>query len=220
MGLCSGYVVAAVVFFTPFGNISWWSVVSNYALCFICFDLIFTVLFMAFPKFLSILSCGIVGSMMVLWAVAIPLWASLEMIFLNAIYHQTEHNYSEVKVVYPLKTQDIVLYALWPTLTVLGMGLQFIRERDNAGFVKSFEPLRSHVLGHNELPLPGPSRRNVHVYEVEDTEEERYNVSDSNSNSNSETSRLLPQSSQYASGYRSVSDRLQPTAPIAPTVHQ
>ncbi|KAK3779945.1 hypothetical protein RRG08_054198 [Elysia crispata] len=219
MGLCSGYLVAAVIFFTPFGNINWWTAVVNYALCFVCFDLLFAVFFMAFPKFLSIMSCGIVGAMMVLWSVAIPLWASLEMIFLNTIYHQTEDGYNEVKVIYPLNTQDIVLYALWPALAILGMGLQFFRESGNAGFSKPFETLRKHVLEPNELPQPGFSERNAYLYDDEDAEEERYNVSDSNSSSfrggNNETSRLLPQSSQQASVYRSVHSRTQPTAPVA-----
>ena len=113
---------------------------------------------------------------------------------------------------------DIVLYALWPALAILGMGLQFFRESGNAGFSKPFETLRKHVLEPNELPQPGFSERNAYLYDDEDAEEERYNVSDSNSSSfrggNNETSRLLPQSSQQASVYRSVHSRTQTTAPV------
>ena len=59
-----------------------------------------------FPLYqLSIMSCCVVGSMMVLWSVSIPLWASLEMIFLNTLYHQTEQGYNNVKVAHPLNVQ-------------------------------------------------------------------------------------------------------------------
>ncbi|GFR80017.1 transmembrane 7 superfamily member 3-like [Elysia marginata] len=222
MGLCAGYVVAAVVFFTPFGNISWWTAPVNYALCYVCLVLIFSVAFMAFPKFLSIMSCCIVGSMMALWSVSIPLWASLEMIFLNSIYHQTQSSYSEVKVVYPLNMQDIVIYAFWPAIAILGMGLQFYREMGNAGFSKPFEILRSSVLRHHELPRPSSRGRNVYTYE-DDAEDERHNVSESNSGSglggNSETSRLLSSGQSQTSAqqqplYRSVHSRAQPSAPV------
>ncbi|GFO01262.1 transmembrane 7 superfamily member 3-like [Plakobranchus ocellatus] len=217
MGLCSGYAVAAIIFFTPFGNVSWWSVTVNYALCFVCAALLFSVLLMAFPKLSSITSCSIVGATLVLWSVSIPLWASLEMIFLNAIYHQTEKSYCKVKVAYPINVLDIIIYALWPALTILGMGFQFFRERNSSGFSKPFEPMRAHVLHHPELAQPSGSRGNLYTDDEED-EEERYNVSDTHSNSlmvgASETSRLVPpnNSRNGSQSYRSFQSRQQPPA--------
>ena len=104
---------------------------------------------------------------------------------------------------------DIVIYAFWPALAFIGMGLQYFRERGHSGFSKPFETMRKHLLQDNEVPAPDSGSYD------DEPEEERYNVSDSSSG---ERSRLLPgrpgQSSAYAPLYRSTHGRAQPAAPV------
>uniref|UniRef100_A0A0B6ZVI6 TM7S3/TM198-like domain-containing protein n=1 Tax=Arion vulgaris TaxID=1028688 RepID=A0A0B6ZVI6_9EUPU len=147
-GMCAGYMIAAVLFFTPFGNFWWWDTSLNYAIAFVCAVLIFTVMLMVYQKVLSIISCGIVGAFIFLMCMAIPLRSSLRLIFLNALYHQTKDGYVTAKVVAPFHLQDIILSALWPVLIIAGVTFQFYRSRNQA----SFEIPARHLTVQPQVP--------------------------------------------------------------------
>ncbi|XP_059162558.1 transmembrane 7 superfamily member 3-like [Physella acuta] len=163
-GLCSGYLIASVVFFTPLANIDWWLTELNYGMGFTCVILIFTVGLMAFTKVLSILSCALVGAFMLLLSIAIPFQSSLKLIFLNSIYHQTQSNYLDVKVVFPYYTLDIVLTVLWPVLVLASFCLQWRQAKGKPAF--NVWRRGSHTL--EQVP-------NQYSYDAED--EERNNTS-------------------------------------------
>ncbi|BFZ15950.1 hypothetical protein BsWGS_18989 [Bradybaena similaris] len=133
-GMCAGYLIASVLFFTPLGNIWWWDTTLNYSVAFVCVILVFTVFLMAYQKVLSIISCGIVGSFMLLMCIAIPLRSSLRLIFLNSLYHQTEGGYLTVKVVTPFHAQDVALAVLWPVFAIAGIIFQFYRSKNQPPF--------------------------------------------------------------------------------------
>ncbi|CAL1547106.1 unnamed protein product [Lymnaea stagnalis] len=133
-GLVTGYLISSVLFITPLANVTWWVTTFNYAMGFVCVILLFAVVLMAFTKLLSILSCAVIGGYLFLMSVAIPLQSSLRLVFLNSVYHQTEENYLGVKVIFPFHTEDIILFTLWPPLVILGVVLQWHREKGRPAF--------------------------------------------------------------------------------------
>ncbi|KAK6972861.1 transmembrane 7 superfamily member 3 [Biomphalaria glabrata] len=140
VGLCAGYLMSSVLFFTPFGNIVWWMTEMNYSLAFLCGILIYTVALLAYYRLLCITSCSLVGSFQFLMTFGIPLRSSFRSIFLNSIYHQTMADYLDVTVIFPCNTQDIVLFTFWPVLVVVSIFWQFYRERPRERYI-SIRPI-------------------------------------------------------------------------------
>ncbi|XP_035827933.1 transmembrane 7 superfamily member 3 isoform X2 [Aplysia californica] len=134
VGLCAGYLVSATLFFTPFGNLDWWSTELNYSMSFTCVLLLFTVVLMAYSKVLNILSCGIVGAFLLLMVATIPLRSSLLLVFLNSVHRQTISGLVDAKTAVPYHTQDIILFTAWPLLTIVGAVFQTYRERNREPF--------------------------------------------------------------------------------------
>lgn len=124
-GLCAGYLVAAVFFFTPFANITWWGSAMNYGLIFTCITLLFTVCLLCNPRLLNIVSCGLVGAYCVTVATAIFLRSSLLLIVLNVIHHSHVPGYASVTVIAPFQINDIILSCLWFGLLVSGVSWQY-----------------------------------------------------------------------------------------------
>ncbi|KAK7099038.1 hypothetical protein V1264_003236 [Littorina saxatilis] len=146
-GLCAGFLVSGVLFFTPFANISWWASDVNYGLVFACIALFFAVLLLFSPRTLNIVSCSLVGGYCVVMVAGILLRSSLRMIVLNVVHHASVAGYATVLVITPFQAQDIILGCAWALLLVLGICWQFYRSKGEPHFPNQRQQ-RSHPVGN------------------------------------------------------------------------
>lgn len=133
-GLTAGYIIACILFFTPFANISWWNASLNYGLVFACVALLYLVVLLCSPLTLNIVSCSLVGGFGIVMVAAIPLHSSLKLLFLNSVRHATVTEYTQVIIVSPFQTVDIVLTGVWAALLILGAAFQFYRQHGKPRF--------------------------------------------------------------------------------------
>ncbi|XP_076450225.1 transmembrane 7 superfamily member 3-like [Babylonia areolata] len=147
-GLCAGFLVAGALFFTPFANMSWWASELNYGLVFVCFTLLFGVIFLCSPRTLNIVSCSLVGGYCVTMVPAIALRSSLRLIVLNVIHHASVSGYASIVVVPPFLINDIILAVLWAVLMVAGICWQFYRARGKPHFPEKDRLRRSSRRDH------------------------------------------------------------------------
>ncbi|XP_041365599.1 transmembrane 7 superfamily member 3-like [Gigantopelta aegis] len=132
--LVAGYVFSSVLFFTPFGNLSYWQTNFNYGMTFTCGVLIVPGILICFTKTLNILTCTFVGSYGVVVCIDYFLHSSLKYIILNSIRHSTVPGYLSVLVVTPFEVNDIILSCVWVILFVVGSVFQFSQHKGRAPF--------------------------------------------------------------------------------------
>ncbi|XP_046342110.2 transmembrane 7 superfamily member 3-like [Haliotis rufescens] len=150
VGLTAGYLVSSLLFFTPFGNLSYWHTTVTYGLTFTCGLLIMPVFLLCFTKTLNILSCTFVGSYLCVLCVDVFLWSSLKYIILNSVNHQTLPEYLNITNIFPFETNEVILTVLWAGLFIVGTVFQFYRERKKP----PFPPCPAHVKKARRLERP------------------------------------------------------------------
>ncbi|XP_074660856.1 transmembrane 7 superfamily member 3-like isoform X2 [Tubulanus polymorphus] len=129
-GLILGYLVSCIIFYTPFV----WEMNFNYGMTFACGVLMVPVVLLYFTKTMSIISCSIVGSYLMIITASIALNSIMHHIVLHAIFKATISDYMKVKIFPPFQRNDMILSGVWLGLTVLGATFQFIRARNQADF--------------------------------------------------------------------------------------
>ncbi|KAL5006909.1 hypothetical protein ScPMuIL_015715 [Solemya velum] len=134
IGLVAGFLFSSVLFYTPFGNLSYWQSEFNYGMTFACACLILPVILMCYTRFLNIFACAFVGSFGVVLAIDHYLFGGMKMILINSIRHATVPEYYRVFVLGPYQTNDIILTVVWLLLMVIGIVFQLYRERTKAPF--------------------------------------------------------------------------------------
>ncbi|XP_040291612.1 transmembrane 7 superfamily member 3 [Bufo bufo] len=134
VGLVLGFLVAAIVFFTPLGDYSTFRNDSIFWLTFTCIALIVPAFLLPFPKVLNILSCSVVGSYTVVLAIDSYLYTSLSYITLNVLKRALNRDFSTAYSSVPFQKNDFIIIAVWVVLIVCGMTTQFYRERERPAF--------------------------------------------------------------------------------------
>ncbi|XP_067655537.1 transmembrane 7 superfamily member 3-like [Haliotis asinina] len=150
VGLTAGYLFSSLLFFTPFGNLSYWHTTVTYGLTFPCAVLIGPVFLLCFTKTLNILSCTFVGSYLCVLCVDVFIWSSLKYVILNSVNHQTLPNYLNITNIFPFNTNEVILSVVWAGLFIAGTVFQFYRERKKP----PFPPCPAHVKKAKRLERP------------------------------------------------------------------
>lgn len=134
VGLVLGFLVAAIVFFTPIGDYSTFRNDSIFWLTFTCIALLVPACLLPFPKILNILSCSVVGSYAVVLAIDSYLYTSLSYITLNILKRALNRDFSIAYSSVPFQRNDFIIIAVWVVLVVSGVMTQLYRERERPSF--------------------------------------------------------------------------------------
>lgn len=124
-GLLAGYLFSSIVFYTPFGNLSYWNRPFNYAMAFTCGVLAIPVFILAYTKTLNILSCSFVGSYLIVLVPDMFLSSGMKYVVLTSIRHSTDVGYVNVLNTAPFTIKEIILTCVWFLLFLLGAFIQF-----------------------------------------------------------------------------------------------
>lgn len=171
-GLTCGYIISSIIFFTPLGNLMYWSREFNYGMSFTVGVLIVPVILLFFTKQLSILSCTFLGGYLVCITVDVFLDSGFKNIILNSVRHAVDPDYLTVTVAGPYLVADIGLTFLWGFLFIGGAIFQLLRERGRPDFPEStrrnrrtrsvqIEEERQSLLGNGHQTLYGQSGQTV-----------------------------------------------------------
>ncbi|OWF41690.1 transmembrane 7 superfamily member 3-like [Mizuhopecten yessoensis] len=178
-GLTSGYIISSILFFSPLGNLNYWSREFNYGMSFTVGILIIPVALLYWTKQLSILSCTFLGGYLVCITVDVFVDSGFKNIILNSLRHAAEPNYLSVTVTGPYLTTDIGLTLLWAFFFVGGSIFQLLRERGKPDFPEStwrnrrrsrrleIEEERQSLLGNGRPTLYGQSGQMVSTQRTE-----------------------------------------------------
>lgn len=136
-GLLAGYLFSSIVFYTPFGNLSYWNRPFNYAMAFTCGVLAIPVFILAYTKTLNILSCSFVGTYLIVLVPDMFLSSGMKYITLTSIRHSTDVGYVNVLNTAPFTIKEIILTCVWFLLFLLGAFIQFYRDWGRQDFPSS-----------------------------------------------------------------------------------
>ncbi|XP_033753021.1 LOW QUALITY PROTEIN: transmembrane 7 superfamily member 3-like [Pecten maximus] len=167
-GLTCGYIISSIIFFSPMGNLNFWSREFNYGMSFTVGVLIVPVILLFFTKQLSILSCTFLGGYLVCITVDVFLDSGFKNIILNSVRHAVDSEYLSVTVTGPYLIADMGLTFLWVFLFIGGSIFQLLRERGKPDFPEStrrnrrrqdleIEEERQSLLGKDHPTLYGVS---------------------------------------------------------------
>ncbi|XP_028417725.1 transmembrane 7 superfamily member 3-like [Dendronephthya gigantea] len=122
-GLPFGFLVGALVFFTPFGNLYYWKNDVNYWAVFFCITITTPCFFLLTLKTFAISVCSLVGAYGFIVGIDIYVKSSMTYIILNVIMRATVDDF--VKYDVPFQSKDYILSASWGVIAVLGLIVQF-----------------------------------------------------------------------------------------------
>ncbi|XP_067902596.1 transmembrane 7 superfamily member 3-like [Heterodontus francisci] len=134
VGLVLGFLVAAIIFFTPLANITILRNDVNFWIIFACVTLIVPTVLILLPRALNIITCALVGSYAVIIAVGVYIYTSLTYIILNVIKRAIHSDFAKVESDAPFQNRDIILTFIWAVLFVTGVTLQSFLERNRLPF--------------------------------------------------------------------------------------
>uniref|UniRef100_A0A2R5LBG6 Putative conserved plasma membrane protein n=1 Tax=Ornithodoros turicata TaxID=34597 RepID=A0A2R5LBG6_9ACAR len=136
-GLVFGFLLASTLLFTPFGDSYFLKSDFIYWMFLICIMLIIVILLLPVTKFLSILSCAVVGGYCSIIALDLYLKTSLSFIILNVLKRSLIEGGYHASNEVPFQANDVILSLTWATLCILGLLLQLRFERDRPPFPQS-----------------------------------------------------------------------------------
>ncbi|XP_069484191.1 transmembrane 7 superfamily member 3 isoform X2 [Ambystoma mexicanum] len=134
VGLVLGFLLAAIVFFTPLGDYSTFHNDDVYWVTFSCITVLVPVLLLPCRRILNILTCVIVGSYVVILAIDAYLYTSLTYITLNVLKRALNSDFSRAFTNAPFQKNDFIIIALWMILIVSGAIFQHHREKNKHPF--------------------------------------------------------------------------------------
>ncbi|XP_078333820.1 transmembrane 7 superfamily member 3-like [Crassostrea virginica] len=152
-GLVAGYIMSSIVFYSPFGNLSYWGSPFNYSMGFTCGVLAIPVFILAYTKTLNILSCSLIGSFLMVLVPDTFLHSGLKYIVLTSVRHSTDTTYLKVINTGPFNATEIALSCVWLALFALGTVVQFYRDRNKPDFPSSIRQCcRKVEPDHDRVP--------------------------------------------------------------------
>jgi len=95
MGLVMGFLLAALIFATPFGDIHAFTNGFNYSMAFACLAIIWPVVLLLKGRLLSIMSCAIVGSYTSLYAVDYFVGSDFDDIYSNVMKRMLSNDFAQ-----------------------------------------------------------------------------------------------------------------------------
>ncbi|KAK2505543.1 hypothetical protein MC885_020550, partial [Smutsia gigantea] len=134
VGLVLGFLVSAVTFFTPLGDLKIFRDDAVFWVTFSCIAIVIPVVFMYCLRILNILTCGFTGSYSVVLAVDSYVFTGLSYITLNVLRRALSSDFHRAFTYEPFQTNDFVILAVWGMLAVSGITLQIQRERGRPSF--------------------------------------------------------------------------------------
>ncbi|XP_048402051.1 transmembrane 7 superfamily member 3-like isoform X2 [Stegostoma tigrinum] len=134
VGTVLGFLVAAIIFFTPLANFTVFRNDINFWIIFACVMLLVPMVLILLPRTLNIITCALVGSYAVIITVGVYVYTSLTFIILNIIKRAIYPEFAKVESDAPFQRTDYILTALWIVLFVSGTTLQLILERNRLPF--------------------------------------------------------------------------------------
>ncbi|XP_067850196.1 transmembrane 7 superfamily member 3-like [Heptranchias perlo] len=134
VGLVLGFLVAAIIFFTPLANFTLFRNDFNFWMVFVCVTLVVPTVLIPFARTLNIITCALVGSYAVITAVGVYVYTSLTYIILNVIKRAVHPDFAKVYSDAPFQRTDYILTFIWALLFVSGITLQFVLERNRLYF--------------------------------------------------------------------------------------
>ncbi|KAI1883864.1 hypothetical protein AGOR_G00236420 [Albula goreensis] len=168
VGLILGFLVAAIIFYTPLGDLKVFHSGIVFWVTFSCIVLLVPLLFVRWPREGNILACGVAGAYAVVLAVNAYVYTSLSYIALDIMKRFLNTNFSRQLISVPLHDIDFGMMTVWVVLGVSGIVLQLCRERSRPFFPPSpylmwrqaRERRKTNVLdpSHHVPPLPGRVR--------------------------------------------------------------
>ncbi|XP_061178645.1 transmembrane 7 superfamily member 3-like [Saccostrea echinata] len=152
-GLVAGYIISSIVFYTKFGNLSYWDSSFNYGMAFTCGVLAIPVFILAYTKVLNILSCAFIGSYLIILVPDIFLHTGMKYIVVNSIRHSTDFDYINVINTGPFLLPEIILSCAWFLFCVFGAFVQFYRDWNKPDFPQSSRRCGKKVQPeYNQVP--------------------------------------------------------------------
>ncbi|XP_037569814.1 transmembrane 7 superfamily member 3 [Dermacentor silvarum] len=136
-GLFLGFLVAAVLLFTPLGEVAFLQSSLSYWVFVSCIMLLPTVLLLPQARLLSVLSCCLVGGYCTILAADQYLGTSLSYVVLNVVRRSLVPGGYQASNTVPFQLNDLLLSLTWAALFVLGTVLQLWSERGRAPFPQS-----------------------------------------------------------------------------------
>ncbi|XP_051885109.1 transmembrane 7 superfamily member 3-like [Pristis pectinata] len=133
-GLVLGFLVAAIIFFTPLANFSLFHNDLNFWMVYAFITLVIPTVLLPFVKTLNIITCALVGSYAVIVAVGVYIYSSLTYIILNVIKRAIHPDFAKVESYAPFQSTDYILTSVWVFLFINGTILQFILARNRLAF--------------------------------------------------------------------------------------
>ncbi|KAL4658472.1 transmembrane 7 superfamily member 3 [Arapaima gigas] len=137
VGLILGFLLAAVLLFTPLGELPIFQSSAVFWVTFSGIVLMVPLLFMRWPREGNIMTCGVVGAYAVVLAVNSYVYTILSYITLDILKRLLNNNYSQMLTRTPLKDIDYIMLTVWLVLGVSGMVFQLHRERTRPFFPPS-----------------------------------------------------------------------------------
>ncbi|XP_072128832.1 transmembrane 7 superfamily member 3-like [Mobula birostris] len=134
VGFVLGFLVAAIIFFTPLANLNLFHNDLNFWMIYAFITLVIPVVLLPFAKTLNIISCALVGSYAVIIAFGVYVYSSLTYIILNVIKRAIHPDFAKVYSNVPFQRTDYILTSVWVFLFVSGVALQFILARNRSTF--------------------------------------------------------------------------------------
>uniref|UniRef100_A0A8D9ES96 Transmembrane 7 superfamily member 3 n=1 Tax=Cacopsylla melanoneura TaxID=428564 RepID=A0A8D9ES96_9HEMI len=140
-----------VFLYSPYGDYTLLQSDINYVLIFVCIFFLVLCEFSIAPRFMNIVSCAVLGSYLIIFALDYFFSTNLKYLAINGVRRLTVDNFNMATIDPPYQNVDRVLSILWGMLVMLGIISQ-----------------RISVSGKPAFPPPGGSYEDV----PEDWEEE------------------------------------------------
>ncbi|XP_078270989.1 transmembrane 7 superfamily member 3-like [Rhinoraja longicauda] len=159
VGLVLGFLVAAVLFFTPLANLSLFHNDLNFWMVYAFITLVVPTFLLPFAKTLNIMTCALVGSYAVIVAVGMYVYSSLTYIILNVIKRAVDPDFAMVYSNAPFQRTEYILTFVWVFLFINGAVLQFVLARNRSTFPPSLYQKwrrRNAVIGERTPLLQPP----------------------------------------------------------------
>ncbi|KAJ8398893.1 hypothetical protein AAFF_G00418010 [Aldrovandia affinis] len=184
VGLILGFLVAAIIFYTPLGDLEVFRTGMVFWATFSCIMLVVPLVFVRWPREGNITTCGVAGAYAVVLAVNAYIYTSLSFITLDVLKRFLNTNFNRDFISVPLHDIDFGMITVWVVLGVSGIVLQLCRERTRPFFPPSpylmwrqaRERRKTNVLdpSHHMPPLPGRVRARLQgLFQKSEPAEER-----------------------------------------------
>lgn len=127
--LVFGLLVAAIVFYTPFGYLDVWNRSYHFALGFTCITLAVSAVFLFFPKTVCYLCSSLLGSYGIILLPNYFLRGNMQYIVLTVVLRLTVKDFGSSYLRRPYMKNEYILTGVWGFLFLFGFILQFFTTR-------------------------------------------------------------------------------------------